>query len=63
MTSIARQVLAAFDALDPMEKREVLIEVLRRAPANDPLTEQDFDRLGAELFQSYDAEEAAGADR
>ena len=63
MTATARQVLAAYEALDPVDKQQVLVEVLRRTPADGPLSDQNLDDLAAELFQGYDSEEAAGADR
>jgi hypothetical protein len=61
VTSSARDLLAAFDALPPEEQRQVAAEILRRtAPAGD-LPDAAFEELAAELFRGYDAEEAAGA--
>lgn len=61
MSTAARDLLSAFDALTPQEQQEVAAEILRRtAPAGD-LPDAAFDELAAELFRGYDAEEAAGA--
>ena len=62
MTTRVREVLAAFESLAPEEQQQVAAEILRRtAPAGD-LPEAALDELAAELFRSYDAEEATGAD-
>ena len=61
MTETARDVLTAFDALDPADKRQVAAEILRRSAGQDDLPNQAFDELAAEVFRGYDAEEAAGA--
>lgn len=62
MTATASELLAAFDALDPIERQQVAVEILRRSAGTDDLPDKAFDELADELFQSYDAEEAAGAD-
>lgn len=62
MTASARKLLAAFDALPPVEQQQqVAAEILRRTAAAEDLPESAFDELAAELFRSYDAEEAARA--
>jgi hypothetical protein len=61
MTTAARDLLAAFDALDPVEKQQVAAEILRRSAGGDDLTDETFDELATELFRGYDVEEAAGA--
>jgi hypothetical protein len=61
MTASARDLLTAFDALDPAEKQQVAAEILRRSAGLDDLRNDTFDELAAELFRGYDAEEAAGA--
>jgi hypothetical protein len=63
MTVAAHNVLAAFDALDPKEQRQVVAEILRRATSADELTDDAFDELAAEVFRSYDTEEEAGGDQ
>ena len=63
MTANARDLLAAFDALDPAEQQQVAAEILRRTAGTGDLPEATLDALAAELFRVYDAEEAAGADR
>jgi hypothetical protein len=63
MSTVARDLLNAFDALDPAEKREVAVEILRRSMGAGELPDQAFDDMAAELFVGYDAEETAGADR
>ncbi|HOB75897.1 MAG TPA: hypothetical protein PKG54_15385 [Phycisphaerae bacterium] len=61
MSTTGRDLLAAFDALDPVEKQQVAVEILRRSAGVDDLTEKAFDELADELFRAYDDEEAAGA--
>jgi hypothetical protein len=61
MTAAARDVLAAFDALPPDEQHRVAAEILRRTATADDLPEAARTELAAELFRSYDAEEAARA--
>lgn len=61
MTTAAHSLLTAFDALDPVEQQRVAVEILRRSAATNDLTNDAFDELTAEVFQSYDAEEANGA--
>lgn len=61
MTALAKKLLAQFDALPPDEQHQVAAEILRRTAAADDLPEAAFDELAAELFRSYDAEEAARA--
>lgn len=62
MTTTARNLLAAFDGLDPTEQQQVAVEILRRSARVDDLPDKTFDELTAELFRGYDAEEAAVAD-
>jgi hypothetical protein len=63
MTTAARKLLIEFDALDPQQKQEVAVEILRRSAGIDPLPNECFEELAAELFRRYDAEEAASAGR
>jgi hypothetical protein len=62
MIGTAQELLAAFDALPPAEKKQVTAEILRRSCSEGDLPESALDELAAELFRSYDAEEAARAD-
>jgi hypothetical protein len=62
MTATARNLLAAFDALTPDEQQQVAAEILRRRAGAGDLPEAALDELAADLFRSYDAEEAARAD-
>ena len=62
MTTSAHNVLNAFEALEPAEQQCVVVEILRRSVTMDELTEQTFNTLAAEVFQSYDAEESSGAE-
>ena len=57
----ARDVLTAFDALPAGERQQVAAEILRRSAGAGDLPEAALDELAAELFRSYDAEEAARA--
>jgi hypothetical protein len=61
--AIARKLLATFDSLPPDEQQQVAAEILRRAATAEDLPEAVLDELAAELFRSYDADEAARADR
>jgi hypothetical protein len=59
MTTRAREILAAFEALPPAEQQEVAVEILRLSCGSGDLPEAALHELAAELFRSYDAEEAA----
>jgi hypothetical protein len=61
MSAIARDLLAAFDALSPPDQQQVAAEILRRTAASDNVSDVGLQELAAELFRSYDAEEAARA--
>ncbi len=61
MTARAQDFLSAFEALAPTEQQEVAVEILRRSRGADQLSDESFTDLAAEVFQAYDAEEAAGA--
>jgi hypothetical protein len=61
MTTSARDVLAAFDALCPADQQELAAAILRRSTGSGELSDVALDELAAELFRSYDAEEAARA--
>jgi hypothetical protein len=61
MIVTAQDLLAAFDALPADEKRLAVAELLRRSGSQGDLPEAAFDELAAELFRSYDSEEAARA--
>lgn len=58
MTTAARTLLAAFEALPPDDQLEVAAEIIRRAPEGE-LPDAALDALADELFLGYDAEEAA----
>lgn len=62
MTVAARELLTAFDAL-PADERDAVIEalLLRRPVGAGDLPDAAFEQLADELFQSYDAAEAADA--
>jgi hypothetical protein len=59
MTTTARNLLAAFDALPPAEQQQVAAEILRRTAVGGEVSGETLDELAGELFRSYDAEEAA----
>ena len=63
MGTSARELLAAFDALPSTEQQQVAAEILRRSVGAGDLPAEALDELAAELFRSYDGEEAAGAGR
>jgi hypothetical protein len=61
MTETIRELLRAFDALDPTEQHLVATEILRRCTSDESLPDAALDELAADLFRVYDAEEAARA--
>lgn len=61
MSESARSVLASFDALPPADQAALAAELLRRADAYGPLTDEALTEVAAELWSTYDAEEAARA--
>jgi hypothetical protein len=61
MTESVRDLLRAFDALPPGEQHLVATEILRRYSADQGLSDAALDELAADLFRSYDVEEAARA--
>ena len=61
MTATVRNLLQTFDTLGPAEKQEILVEVLRRSPAADPIPDEAFNELAADVLKAYDAEESASA--
>jgi hypothetical protein len=62
MTLAARNLLSAFESLDPAEQQQVAVEILRRSAAMGELNNQGFDELAADVFRSYDAEESNGGE-
>ena len=60
MTATARDLLSAFEGLDPAEKQQVAAEILRRSAGTDGISDEAFDQIASEVFRAYDAEEAAG---
>jgi hypothetical protein len=63
MSETAHKLLAAFGALPLSDKQVVAAEILRRAGADDGLSEDGLQEVAVELFRAYDAEEAARGDR
>ncbi len=62
MTVAAQELLTAFDALPAYERDAVIDALIRRHPAGaGDLPDAAFEQLADELFQSYDAAEAADA--
>jgi len=60
MSEAARQLLSAFEALSPSDRRQVALEILRRSTSLEPVPAQGIDELADELFQAYDAEQIEG---
>lgn len=58
MTTAASDLLATFNSLSPTEQHEVAAEILRRTADRGDLPAAALDELAAEVFRSYDAEEA-----
>ena len=62
MTTAASQFLTAFDALPLAQQHEVAIEILRRTATNEDIPEAALEQVAGELFDTYDAEEAANGE-
>lgn len=63
MSTTAQVLLEAFDALPPSVQHEVAVAILRRtAAAAQDIPETALHELADDLFQAYDAEEAAHGD-
>jgi hypothetical protein len=65
MTKAVEFVLDALDQLSEDERRDAVIEILKRAAQIDypPLSDEALSQIADELFQDYDALEAADAAR
>lgn len=61
MTTAAHELLKAFDALSPTERKAVANEILRRTVSEGDLPTAALDELADEIFRCYDAEEAERA--
>jgi hypothetical protein len=63
MTSSVTHILESFDRLSEQERREALVELLRRAGTTEyaPLDDDTLSRIADEGFLEYDRREAADA--
>lgn len=62
MSAVARELVAAINALPDDDRAAVLAELSAQAPeTDDHLSDETLTALADELFQVYDAEEAADA--
>jgi hypothetical protein len=61
MSETVCDLLRVFDALPPAEQNQVAAEILRRWSPDEEFPDAALDELAAELFRSYDAEEATRA--
>ena len=61
MSTDSQGVIDSFNALPPIEKREVMAELLRQVAQWDspPLTDEELARLADETFLELDRREAA----
>jgi len=61
MSTDSQHLLSSFDALPPMEQREVVAELLRKAAQwdNPPLTDDELAQAADEVFLELDRREAA----
>lgn len=62
MTSAAQQVLASLDRLEPTEREEVVVEILRRVSGAEHTTpdDQEVVELAEGIFLDLDELEATG---
>jgi hypothetical protein len=64
MSDRVRDLIASFDALPEPDRREAVVEILRRVPrSGSDLSAAALDELADELFAALDDEEAARAGR
>ena len=63
MSTAAKDLLKAFDALPAAAQHEVAVAILRRTASVEDIPEAALHELADELFRSYDAGESAHADR
>ena len=63
MTETVARLLTTIEALPPQERRELLIEMLRRTDqlSEGPLEDDELVSLADEVFQILDADEANDA--
>jgi len=61
MTQDAQDILEAFDALQPVDRKLVAAEIFRRSIGKGELADEAFDELAVDLFHSYEADEQSGA--
>jgi hypothetical protein len=61
MSTDSQNVINSFDALPPLQQREVVVELLRKAAQWDSpaLSDEDLARLADETFLELDRREAA----
>jgi len=61
MSTDSQHVIAIFESLPPIEQREVMAELLRKAAQWDspPLSDEELVRLADEVFLEMDRREAA----
>ena len=61
MSTDSQHIIDGFDALPPVEQREVMAELLRKAAKWDTpsLTDEELTRLAEETFLEMDRREAA----
>jgi len=61
MSTDSQYVINSFEALPPVEQREVMVELLRKAAQWDtpPLTDDELARMADEVFLELDRREAA----
>jgi hypothetical protein len=57
MTQAAQKLLATFESLEPSERHQVAVEILRRSAPAGEISGEAFDELAAELFSGYEEEE------
>lgn len=59
MTQVVTHILAKVERLSVPERSELRGTLNERVPTSDDLTEDDFASLAADMFRSFDEEEAA----
>ena len=61
MTSGARQLLDAYDALGAEDRQQVVVEILQRISSSGELTDDVFEQTATEVFRAFDRTETAMA--
>ncbi len=63
MNAIAQNLIDEFDLLDSENRREVVVEILRRVAGDGEIPEKAYAEIANEVFLMFDEEEASNGQR